>query len=116
MMSSEYFRQIIALNPKVTRSTLHNLKRVQGQQVQWTNCVSQTALRIEGVLQQVEAERIDKELEKKVRRSLDVNLDLLDRPREAPPVLFDRTVQNVMAGSTPATPFVAPLVAPFQRA
>ena len=33
-----------------------------------------------------------------------------------PRVVVDPIVQNVMAGSTPATSFVAPLVAPFQRA
>ena len=58
-----------------------------------------------------------RQLEKKMRRSLDVTLDLLDRPWEAPPVvLVDRTVQNVVAGSTAIELFVAPLVAPFQRA
>ena len=31
-------------------------------------------------------------------------------------VVVDRTVQNVVAGSTPATLVVAPLVATFQRA
>ena len=51
-----------------------------------------------------------------MRRSLDVTLYLLDRPREAPPVAVDRTVQNFVAGSTLATLFVAPLVVPFRRA
>jgi hypothetical protein len=58
-----------------------------------------------------------RQLEKKGEKAIGFCFaSTFDRPRKAPPVVVDRTVQNVVDRSTPATLFVAPLVAPFQRA
>ena len=110
------FRHFIARNPKVTRSTLHNLAKEFKAKSNGQTVFPKLPCMLKVYCIKWKQNELIRQLKKKVRRPLNFALDLLDRPREAPPVVVDRTVQNVVYGSTPATLFVAPLVAPFQRA
>jgi hypothetical protein len=100
----------------VTKSTLHNLANEFKAKSNGQNVFLKLPCMLKAYCSKCKQNELIRQLEKKVRRPLDVTLNLLDRPREAPPVAVDHTVQNVVDGSTPATIFVAPLVAPSQRA
>ena len=100
----------------MTKSTLHNLAKEFKAKFNGQTVFPKLPCIFKAYYSKCKQNELIRQLEKKVRRPLDFALDLLDRPRKAPPVVVDHTVQNVVDGSTLATLFVAPLVAPFQRA